>query len=51
MEMKMKSITAKEAEKLMIKLGLCIPDDHQKTFYATDIEETEVWDFDNKKGT
>lgn len=49
MEMKMKSITAKEAEKLMIKLGLCIPDDHQKTFYATDIEETEVWDFDNKK--
>jgi hypothetical protein len=47
--MKLKSITAKEAERLMNKLGLCVPDDYKKTFYATDIEETEVWDFDTKK--
>jgi hypothetical protein len=33
----------------MNKLGLCVPDDYKKTFYATDIEETEVWDFDTKK--
>ena len=36
-----KAITAKQASKLMEKLGLCFGDDG-RTFYATDEEETEV---------
>ena len=45
--MKLKAITAKEAERLTLKLGLCWGDD-RRTFYATDEDETEVWEFDSK---
>ena len=43
-----KAITAKQAYKLMTELGLCFGDDG-RTFYATDEEETEVWEFDSKR--
>ena len=43
-----KAITAKQASKLMEKLGLCFGDDG-RTFYATDEAETEVWEFDSKR--
>ena len=43
-----KAITAKQAYKLMTELGLCFGDDG-RTFYATDKEETEVWEFDSKR--
>ena len=46
--MEKKAITAKQAYKLMEKLGLCFGDDG-RTFYATDEEETEVWEFDSKR--
>jgi hypothetical protein len=46
--MKLKKITAKEAEKIMAELGLCFGDDG-RTFYATNEEHTEVWEFDSKK--
>lgn len=44
----MKKITAREAEKIMDRLGLCYGNDG-RTFYATDDEESEVWEFDSKK--
>ena len=44
----MKKITAKEAYKLMDRLGLCYGMDG-KTYSATDENETEVWEFDSKK--
>lgn len=48
--MKVKKLTAKEAVKLLRKLGLCcMGADDGKTFYATNEEETEVWEFDTKK--
>lgn len=43
-----KPINAREAEKLMKKLGLCFGGDG-RTFYATNEDETEVWEFDSKK--
>ena len=46
--MKLKPITAKQAEKLTKKLGLCFGDDG-RTFYATNEEETDIWEFDSKK--
>ena len=46
--MKLKAISAKQAEKLTAKLGLCFGDD-RKTFYATNEAETDVWEFDTKK--
>ena len=46
--MKMKVITAKYAYELTEKLGLCVGDDG-RTFYATNEDETEVWEFDTKK--
>lgn len=46
--MKLKPLTAKQAEKLMKKLGLCWGQDG-RTFYATNEEETEVWEFDSKR--
>ena len=46
--MKKKAITAKYAYELIEKLGLCTGDDG-RTFYATNEEETEVWEFDTKK--
>lgn len=46
--MKKKAITAKYAYELTEKLGLCSGDD-DRTFYATNEEETEIWEFDSKK--
>lgn len=47
---KLKAISAKKAERLTKKLGLswCGADDGI-TFYATDEEETEVWEFESKR--
>lgn len=44
----MKKITAKEAYKLMDKLGLDYGADGT-TYYATDDDETEVYEFDSLK--
>lgn len=46
--MKKIAITAKEAYKLAELLGLCISEDGT-TFYATNEERTELWEFDSKK--
>lgn len=46
--MKVKKITSKQAEKIMDRLGLCYGDDG-RTFYLTNEEETEVWEFDSLK--
>ena len=45
--MKLKKLTANDAERLTKKLGLCWGDE-QRTFYATNEEETDVWEFDTK---
>lgn len=48
--MKAKKLTTKEAVKLLRKLGLCcMGADDGQTFYATNEEETEVWEFDTKR--
>jgi len=44
---RLKKINAKEAKRLTEKLGLCWGDG-SRTFYATNEEETEVWEFDSK---
>ena len=44
----MKAITAKYAEELLRKLGNDYGGDG-RTFYATNEEETEVWEFDSKR--
>ena len=46
--MKIHAITAKQAEKLTRKLGLCFGGDG-RTYYATNDEESEIWEFDSKK--
>lgn len=46
--MKKIKITAKEAYKLANDLGLDICEDGL-TFYATNEERTEIWEFDSKK--
>lgn len=46
--MKKIKLTAKEAKRLAEELGLDI-DDGGTTFYATNEEKTEIWDFDTKK--
>jgi hypothetical protein len=43
-----KKITARQAYKLMDKLGLDYGNDG-RTFYVTNNEETEVYEFDSKK--
>ena len=48
LKMKKIKITAKEAHKLAEELGLCISDDG-RTFYATNKERTEIWEFDSKR--
>ena len=45
--MKLIKISAKEAKKLMTKLGLGWGGDG-RTFYATNEERTEVWEFDSR---
>ena len=44
----MTAITAKQAEKLLKKLGLTSVD-NGVTFYATSDDESAVWEFDSKK--
>lgn len=44
----MKAITAKYAEELLRKLGFDFGGDG-RTFYATNDEETEIWEFDTKR--
>ena len=44
----MKAITAKQAYKLLEKLGLDYGNDG-RTFFATDDEESEVYEFESKK--
>ena len=46
--MKKIKITAKEAYKLAEELGLNICEDG-RTFYATNEERTEIWEFDSRK--
>lgn len=46
--MKMKKISAKEAQRIIRKLGQCLADDGL-TFYATNEEETGVWVFESKR--
>lgn len=48
--MKAKKLTAREAEKLLRKLGLCyMGADDGRSFYAANEDETEVWEFDTKR--
>lgn len=44
----MKKVTAREAEKIMDRLGLCYGDDGV-TFYAYDEENDEVYEFYSKR--
>lgn len=44
---KLKPLTAKQAYKLMDKLGIGYGQDG-RTYFATNEEETEVWEFDSK---
>lgn len=46
--MKLKKITARQAEKITKKLGLCWGDE-EKTFYATNEDETEIFEFSSKR--
>ena len=46
--MKLKKITAKQAERITKKLGLCWGDE-EKTFYATNESETEIYEFPSKR--
>ena len=46
--MKKISLTAKQAYKLAEELGVCISNDGT-TFYATNEERTELWEFETKK--
>lgn len=46
--MKLKAITRKQAQKIGMKSGYPITEDDGRTFYATNEEETEVWEFDTK---
>lgn len=45
--MKCRKLTAKETHKLSDKLNLDIDDDNT-TFYATNVEETEIWSFNTR---
>lgn len=45
--MKLKAITAKEAKRINDKNGMGMPYGDGRTFYATDENETEVWEFDS----
>lgn len=49
MKEKLIAITAKEARKLCDKLGLSFPEQDGKTFFATNKERTEVYEYESKK--
>ena len=46
--MKIKAITRKEAEQILRKNGLAMTEGDGRTFFATDENESEVWEFDSK---
>lgn len=46
--MKLKAISAKEAKRINEKNGMSMPWGDGRTFYATDENESEVWEFDSK---
>lgn len=43
------SITARIAANLMRQLGLEVPEDMAPTWYATNEEWSEIWDFSSKR--
>jgi len=45
----MKSITRKEAEKIAERTGYPLTENDGRTFYATNENETGVYEFDSKK--
>lgn len=48
--MKVKAITAKQAKKLSLEIGVCFGGEMDgRTFYATNEEETELWEFDTRR--
>lgn len=49
MKEKLIAITAKQARELCDKLGLCFPEGDGKTFFATNKERTEVYEYESKK--
>ena len=44
----MKAVTLKQAIKISQKLDVCISCGDGKTFYATNEQETEIYEFDSK---
>lgn len=44
----MKAITRKEAERICRKLGLAVTEGDGKTYFMTNDDESEVWEFDSK---
>ena len=45
-----KAITAKQAKKITERTGMCLSGELDgRTFYGTNIEETDVWEFDSKR--
>ena len=47
--MKIYPITRKQAEAIGKRTGFPISEEDGRTFYATNAEQTEVWEFGNKK--
>lgn len=46
--MKLIKLNYQDAKKLTGELGLCFGEDG-KTFYATNEDRTEIWEFESKK--
>lgn len=44
-----KAITRKEAERISRKLGLSISENDGRTYFLTNENESEVWEYDSKK--
>ena len=47
--MKYRAITRKEAERILRKNGYAISESDGRTFYLTNEDESEVWEYDSKK--
>ena len=45
----MRAVNRKEAEKIADKLGLMLTVGDGRTFYATNEDETEIWEFNSAK--
>ena len=48
LKMKYKAITRKEAEKICRKNGVSISESDGRTFFLTNEDESEVWEFNSK---